>query len=224
MSAAVRDPHAALSQARLYGILDLGYVAPADALAMGDRLLTAGVQVLQLRAKRTSESEIAAVGRALAPRCRAVGVPFILNDHPHLVPEIAADGVHIGQDDGSIQVAREAAGEGRIVGRSTHSVEQARAAWAEGADYIGFGPLFATPTKPEYPPIGLADIAEVESASPVPVFCIGGVKRENLPQILAAGGRRVVIVTGLLHADDALAYGADCLRLLAGDESGSASR
>lgn len=214
MSPAAFDPRAALSRARLYGILDLGYVAAVDALAMGDRLLRAGVQVLQLRAKRAAESEIVSLGRQLAPLCQAAGVPFILNDYPHLVAEVKADGVHIGQDDGLIRAAREAAGKGRIVGRSTHSVEQARAAGEEGADYIGFGPLFATPTKPEYTPIGLGHIAEVERASPVPVFCIGGVKRENLPQILAAGGRRVVIVTGLLHSDDPARYAADCLNSL----------
>lgn len=218
MSSAIRDPHTVLSQARLYGILDLGYVATADALAMADRLLTAGVQVLQLRAKRASESEIVSLGRDLALRCRAAGVPFILNDYPHLAAEVEADGVHIGQDDGPIRAAREAAGEGRIVGRSTHSVEQARAAWDEGADYIGFGPLFATPTKPEYTPIGLEHIAGVQAASPVPVFCIGGVKLGNLPEIIAAGARRVVIVTGLLHSDDPTAYATDCLRLLVAKE------
>lgn len=199
-----------LSNARLYAILDLGTVAPDAALETAGRLLAAGVDVLQLRAKQSSESEIAALARALAPRCRAAGVPFILNDHPHLVPETGADGVHIGQDDGPLDVARRAAGEGKIVGRSTHSIEQARAAWSEGADYIGFGPLFATPTKPDYAPIGLADIAVVQSESPVPVFCIGGIKRENLPVVYDAGARRAVIVTGLLHAVDLSKYVRDC--------------
>ncbi len=204
-----------LAQAELYGILDLGYVAPAAAVDMARRLLAARVDVLQLRAKKSSESEIVALAREVAPLCRAAGVPFILNDYPHLVPEAGADGVHIGQDDGPLDDARKAAGQGKIVGRSTHSVDQARAAWAEGADYIGFGPLFATPTKPDYTPIGISDIAVVQGESPVPVFCIGGIKRENLPGIVAAGARRVVIVTGLLQAEDIAAYAADCRRSLA---------
>ena len=203
-----------LKGATLYGILDLGYVEPREAIAMAGRLLAAGIDVLQLRAKKSSEPEIAALGRELAPLCRAARVPFILNDHPHLVPETGADGVHIGQDDGPLDAARRAAGEGKIVGRSTHSVEQARAAWAEGADYIGFGPLFATPTKPDYTPIGLSNIAAVQRESPVPVFCIGGIKRENLPEVFAAGARRVVIVTGLLHAGDIAGYAQDCRRVL----------
>jgi thiamine-phosphate pyrophosphorylase len=203
-----------ISDARLYGILDLGYVAADAALPMAERLLAARVDVLQLRAKNARIDEIAKLGRELAPLCRAAGVPFILNDHPQLVAETGADGVHIGQDDGPIEAARSLAGEGKIVGRSTHSLEQARAAFAEGADYIGFGPLFATPTKPDYTPIGLADIAAVQAEAPVPVFCIGGIKRENLPAVVAAGARRVVIVTGLLHAADVAAYAQDCRSLL----------
>jgi thiamine-phosphate pyrophosphorylase len=203
-----------LEGAKLYAILDLGYVEAAEALAMADRLLATRIDVLQLRAKHSSEAEIVALGRELAPRCLAAGVPFILNDYPHLVAETGADGVHIGQDDGPLDAARAAAGAGKIVGRSTHSVEQARAAWAEGADYIGFGPLFATPTKPDYTPIGIFDIATVQGESPVPVFCIGGIKRENLPSIYWAGARRVVIVTGLLHAGDLAAYVADCRKVL----------
>lgn len=204
-----------LEGAKLYGILDLGSVVPADVGAMTSKLLAAGVDVLQLRAKGAAEAMVVEIGREMAPLCRQARVPFILNDYPHLVAAVDADGVHIGQDDGPIGAARRLAGEGKIVGRSTHSVAQARAAWAEGADYIGFGPLFATPTKPDYVPIGLADIAEVQGGSPVPVFCIGGIKRENLATIVAAGARRVVIVTGLLHADDPSAYAADCRRVLA---------
>jgi thiamine-phosphate pyrophosphorylase len=203
-----------LEGARLYGILDLGYVEPGDAVAMSKRLLAARVDVLQLRAKRSSLGEVATLGREVALLCREARVPFILNDYPQLVSEIGANGVHIGQDDGPIEMARAAAGEGKIVGRSTHSIAQAQAAWAEGADYIGFGPLFATPTKPDYTPIGIADIAVVQRDSPVPVFCIGGIKRENLPQIIVAGAQRVVIVTGLLHADDISAYVDDCRSIM----------
>jgi thiamine-phosphate pyrophosphorylase len=88
------------------------------------------------------------------------------------------------------------------VGKSTHSLAQARAAMDEEPDYIGFGPLFATGTKPDYVPVGLDDIAQVEHLATVPVFCIGGVNRDRLPQIIAAGARRVVIVSAFLLAAD----------------------
>jgi thiamine-phosphate pyrophosphorylase len=124
--------------------------------------------------------------------------------------------VHIGQDDGPIAGARAAAGSGKLVGRSTHSLAQARAARAEGADYLGFGPLFATPTKPDYPAIGLEDIAQAHAEVPDrPIFCIGGIKLENLAEVIAAGARRVVIVSGILLAPDVAAYtrqAADFLR------------
>jgi thiamine-phosphate pyrophosphorylase len=145
----------------------------------------------------------------------------VINDHPQLAREIDAEGVHVGQEDISIAEARELAGSGRFVGRSTHSLEQARRAAEEGADYIGFGPLFATPTKPDYVPIGLSDIAVVHAAVQLPIFCIGGIKLENLPQVIAAGARRVVIVSGLLQASDVAQYARSACELLRGADRAS---
>jgi len=114
------------------------------------------------------------------------------------------DGVHIGQDDGSLADARAVVGDSLIVGRSTHSPAQARAAYQEGFDYIGFGPLFPTPTKKGRPGIGLENIPSVqqEVGAHIPVFCIGGIKPENLPLVLASGARRVVIVSSLLQSEN----------------------
>ena len=101
-----------------------------------------------------------------------------------------------------------------LVGKSTHSLEQARAARAEGADYIGFGPIFATPTKPDYAPIGLSEIKNVHSDVTVPIFCIGGIKLDNLEEIIAAGAQRVAIVSGLPKASDIIEYARACKKLL----------
>ena len=204
---------ARLAQARLYGILDLGYVT-ADALELVASLLCeGGVDVIQLRAKGREEFEIEEMANRVAPILRDAGVPFIINDHPELVPSVGADGAHVGQDDFAVADARWRAGRAvagevplPIIGKSTHSVEQAVAAAAEGADYIGFGPLFPTPTKAGRPAIGLADIARVHGLVSVPVFCIGGVKLENLGAVIAAGARRMVIVSGILLAPDIAAY------------------
>lgn len=188
----------------LYTILDLGYVTDAAAEAAATGLLAGGAAMLQLRAKGVSLERIEEVARRVLPLCRAAGVPFIINDHPALAAALRADGVHLGQDDGTLAAARAAIGPGKIIGRSTHSLAQARAALAEGFDYIGFGPLFPTPTKAGRPAIGLADIAamEREVGSRIPAFCIGGIVPENLSQVLAAGARRVVIVSALLTAPD----------------------
>lgn len=203
-----------LQQARLYGILDLGYVGTPDAERVVRAMLAGGVEILQLRAKGHPASGILALANALAPLCRTAGVPFILNDHPALVPECGADGVHVGQDDLSVAEARELAGPGAIVGKSTHSVAQAVAASAERPDYLGFGPLFATPTKPDYTPIGTEDIAEAYRLVSLPIFCIGGIKRENLAEVLSCGAERVVIVSGILLADDIAGYCRSCRAFL----------
>ena len=196
-----------ISDPKLYAILDLGYVAEAAAEAVTSLLLEGGADLLQLRAKGHELATIRRVAARLLPLCRAAGVPFILNDHPGLAAELGTDGVHIGQDDGPLVGARLAMGPGAIIGRSTHSLEQARAALAEGFDYIGFGPVFPTPTKAGRPAIGLQDIAamEREVGARIPAFCIGGIKRENLTTVLAAGARRIVIVSDLLRAADVTA-------------------
>lgn len=200
--------------ARLYGILDTGYIAPENAIATARAMLEGGVEILQLRAKKLPRTGIAALARELAPLCEKASVPLILNDHPGLVPETGAHGAHVGQDDTTVEEARRLAGPGKLIGLSTHSPAQATAAIAQKPDYIGFGPLFSTPTKPDYTPIGLADIAPVHASVPLPIFCIGGIKLHNLPQVLEAGARRAVIVSGILQAPDPAAYCRSCLALL----------
>ncbi len=198
-----------MKDAKLYGIVDLGYVREDRASEMTRAMIAGGVGLVQLRAKDVGVQKVERQGQELAKICRDAGVPFVLNDHPGLVSRCGADGAHVGQDDLSVAEARKLAGDGALIGKSTHSVEQARAAVAEGADYIGFGPLFATPTKPDYLPVGLGDVREVvefAEAGGVPVFCIGGVKAESLGEVMAAGARRVVMVSGILQAADPSEY------------------
>ncbi len=265
-----------LTSASLYGILDLGYVRLGDAVPMARRMLAGGVGILQLRAKSESVDAIRKLAKLLAPVCRDSGVPLILNDHPQLVAETGADGVHVGQDDLPVGEVRRIVGPDPIIGLSTHSLAQALAASrgepatsagvpprapADGMgilpmrgfpntapvppstaklpalggtpadsecgqdprppaiacarpDYIGFGPLFATPTKPDYEPVGLGDVAEVFRRVELPVFCIGGIKLENLPEVVAAGARRAVIVSGILQSPDPAGYCAKCAEIL----------
>jgi thiamine-phosphate pyrophosphorylase len=203
-----------LSNTRLYGILDLGYIEAARCLETTEAMLAGGVGILQLRAKKLAPADILALSRKIAPLCKNAGVPFVINDHPDLVESSGADGLHVGQDDMPMAEARQRVGPGKLVGLSTHSPAQALAAFAQKPDYIGFGPLFATPTKPDYKPIGTQDIVEVHREVALPIFCIGGIKRENLPTVLASGARRVVIVSGILQAPDIAAYCRECLALL----------
>ena len=199
----------ALTDARLYGILDLGYVAEAELKRVAEQMLAGGVDLLQLRAKGTDETAVETLANHLIALTEPAGVPLIVNDFPQLVPSVGAQGAHVGQEDFSVADARWRAGRSLagevptpIIGKSTHSLEQAIAAEAEGADYIGFGPLFATPTKPGRPAIGLDEIRRVHEAVRIPIFCIGGIKLENLETVIAAGARRVVIVSEMLRAPD----------------------
>ncbi len=203
-----------LQDCHLYGILDLGYVAPAQAPRVLEEMLRGGVDLVQLRAKGHSREEIASLAGVLGPVAKVAGVPFLVNDFPDLAAGTGADGAHVGQDDLAVSQARAFFGNRRaIIGKSTHSLAQALAAAApppshpeERPDYIGFGPLFATPTKPDYRPIGLEEIREAHARVDLPIFCIGGIKRENLEAVLDAGARRVVIVSGILRAPDIAAY------------------
>jgi len=192
------------SDRRLYAIVDLGYVAPEEAETAAAALLEGGAGVLQLRAKGQRKELIEELARKLVGLCRAAGVPFVLNDFPDLAAAVGADGVHLGQEDGSLAAAREICGPELLFGRSTHSLEQARAALAEGFDYIGFGPLFPTPTKLGRPAIGLEELRAVEAevGSTIPVFAIGGISPASLPAVLAAGASHVVVVSALLQAPD----------------------
>jgi len=199
-----------LAVARLYAIVDTGYVEPGRVAQLTEQLVLGGVDLIQLRAKKLAQSEIAELGKGMrgiipSPDFRP-GPLFILNDHPELVAEMGADGIHVGQDDLSVGDARARAGAGCLVGKSTHSLEQAVAAEKEGADYIGVGPIYATPTKPDYVPVGPALIGQVRGAVRVPQFCIGGINEATLPEALAAGARRVVIVSALLKSADIPGY------------------
>jgi thiamine-phosphate pyrophosphorylase len=210
-----------LQDARLYGIADLGYVPEADLESTVESMCAGGVDILQLRAKGCSESQIEEFGCRIEPITRAAGVPLIINDFPELVPTIGAQGAHVGQDDRAIADARWRAGRALagevgppIIGRSTHGIAQAVQAEEDGADYIGFGPLFATPTKPGRPGIGLADLREVHDRVKIPIFCIGGIHLGNLQQVIDAGARRVVVVSAILRAADIQGYCRELKSLL----------
>ena len=192
-----------LGQARLYAILDLGYVPLGVALTVAEQLLRGGADLIQLRAKNESAETVRDLAGQLHRLTNAAGVPLIINDHPEIARDVPVEGLHLGQDDLSLETAREIVGRKDCwFGKSTHSVAQALAAQAEGADYIGFGPLFATPTKPDYAPIGIDEIRRAHELVQLPIFCIGGIKLDNLPQVLAAGAKRAVIVSGLLQNSD----------------------
>lgn len=180
-------------------------------------MIEGDVDVIQLRAKGQPLGQLADLAGQVHEITSPFSVPLIVNDYAEIAKRVPVEGVHVGQDDDPVAVVRQKVGRPVMVGKSTHSLEQAIAAQREGADYIGFGPIFATPTKPDYKPVGLKHIKQVHIDVSLPIFCIGGIKIDNLAEIIAAGVRRVAIVSGLLKASDIVKYGRACKRLLTSD-------
>jgi thiamine-phosphate pyrophosphorylase len=203
-----------LHDCHLYGIIDLGYVEGSKAVHVAEAMVKGGVDLIQLRGKEQSIDKLVAAAEELHELTSRSSTPLIVNDHAEVASKVPVEGVHVGQNDDSIAVARRKAGRSVLVGKSTHSLDQVCAAQREGADYIGFGPIFATPTKPDYKPIGLKGIKQAHLAVNLPIFCIGGVKIDNLKKVIAAGACRVAIVSGLLKAPDIAAYAREAKRFL----------
>jgi thiamine-phosphate pyrophosphorylase len=192
----------ALEHCFIYGIVDLGYVKPDAVTEITKKLVRGGIDLLQLRAKGVPIDEIRRIAQVMVAITQPAGVPFILNDYPQLLADVPAEGCHLGQEDSSIADARRVAGRPIIVGRSTHSIEQAITAEKEGADYIGYGPLFPTPTKPDAVAVGLSGLRKLHAQVRIPIFCIGGIKENNLRKVTEAGAERVCLVSDLLTAPD----------------------
>ena len=188
-----------LSHARLYLVLEAhpGGRDPEEILRPA---LQGGVDVVQLREKSGDEGAIVRAGRVFRRLCDAYDALFVVNDRPDLAIACAADGVHLGQDDGLASAARQLVGEDLLIGLSTHSPDQVDA--ARDVDYIAVGPVHATPTKPEYAPVGTELIAYAAEHARVPFFAIGGIDPENVADVVAAGAERVAVVRAIRGAPD----------------------
>ena len=174
-----------------------------------------GVDLIQLRGKNKSIGELVNLAAELHDFAAKSSTPMIMNDHAEIATRVPVEGVHVGQDDDPVEIVRQKAARDILVGKSTHSLEQARAAQREGADYIGFGPIFATPTKPDYAPIGLENIRRVHEEVNLPIFCIGGINIDNLQSVIDAGAKRVAMVSALLKAHNVVDYARCATDMLA---------
>jgi thiamine-phosphate pyrophosphorylase len=192
--------------ARLYVITCPPREGAAGYDAMVRSACEGGADVVQFRDKLITGRERYAAAARLLKICREFGVLFIVNDALEVAMAVGADGVHLGQDDLPIAEAKKLMHpmgvKNFLVGCSTHSLEQALEAEKQGADYIGIGPVFATPTKPTYNPVGLALVKSVTDRVKVPHVAIGGIDTLNVAQVLAAGARRVAVVRAVCGAQD----------------------
>jgi thiamine-phosphate diphosphorylase len=168
-----------------------------------DAALGAGADVVQFRDKREDRAAVAAAGRLVAEHCRTAGAMFIVNDDAQLAAELRADGLHVGQDDAAPAEAREIVGPACIIGLSvSHLPEADVAARNPDVDYIGFGALFTTPTKPDAEPAGPDMLVEARKRVTFPIVGIGGITAENLAAAFAAGADSVAVVSAVFSAPD----------------------
>ncbi|OGI21111.1 MAG: thiamine-phosphate diphosphorylase [Candidatus Melainabacteria bacterium RIFOXYA12_FULL_32_12] len=170
-----------------------------DAIAAA---LKGGVQIIQLREKCANAKEFIELGRKVKELCSLYEALFIINDRVDIAHIIGADGVHLGQDDIDIDSARHLLGQDAIVGLSTHSPEQAQSAIQSGADYIGVGPVFTTPTKPGRKAVGLEYVEWASENTDIPWFAIGGINLDNVDEVLDAGALRIAVVRAIINADN----------------------
>lgn len=170
-----------------------------DAVALA---LKGGVNIVQLREKCSDAKRIIELGKRLRQLCSMFNAVFIVNDRIDVAKIVEADGVHLGQDDIDIKEAREIGGENFIIGISTHSPEQALKAVKDGADYIGVGPVFKTPTKEKAVPVGLEYVSWASKNVEIPFFAIGGIDSSNVDEVLAAGAKRIAVVRAIIKSEN----------------------
>jgi thiamine-phosphate pyrophosphorylase len=177
--------------------------------------LRGGVDIVQLRDKTLKDGALLTLAHELRRLTQRAGALFIVNDRVDVALLCGADGVHVGQDDLPPQAVRRLIGPDLLLGISTHAPDQARKAISDGADYLGVGPVYATPTKAGRPAVGLEYVRSVAALAPkVPWFAIGGINTSNLPEIVAVGARRVAVVRALSESENPSEFAQNLIGLI----------
>lgn len=201
---------------------DLYLITDRHALAPGRRLsavvraaCAAGVRAVQLREKDLTARELFLLAGQLREITRDFGTRLLINDRIDVALAVGADGIHLGGHSLPVAAARRLLGPDRLLGVSTHHLDEILVAHRDGADFVTFGPVFATPSKAAYgAPQGLDALRRVCAASSLPVFALGGIDSRNLPQVMACGARGAAMIRALFAADDPGAQAAQLLDII----------
>ena len=196
-----------LADCHLYTFVDTGYLHGRDPADVARQLCEGGSDLIQIRAKNSSVDEVRRLAEAVLPVTRRAGVGLVINDHLSLAREVGAEFCHLGQEDffeaGHVHVSELHSPHSTVrIGLSTHAPVQAERAVAAEADYIAIGPIYATGTKPTAKPVTLEYVRWAAEHVRVPWFAIGGINLANLDDVLAAGARRICVVSAILKAPD----------------------
>jgi thiamine-phosphate pyrophosphorylase len=209
-----------LVDCRLYAFVDTAFLRGRAPELVAQQLCDGGADLIQLRAKQSSPEEIRHMAGAILPITRRANAGLIVNDHLSIAQEVGADFCHLGQEDffdaGHTHVSQLSTLNSQPgIGLSTHAPEQATRALAAGADYLAIGPVYATGTKPTARPVTLEYVRWAAAKVNIPWFAIGGINLNNLDEVLAAGARRICVVSAILNADDVAKTCAEFRRRLA---------
>jgi thiamine-phosphate pyrophosphorylase len=196
-----------LSDCRLYAFVDTAYLHGAAPEFIAQQLCDGGADLIQLRAKNSSAEEVRRMAQAIVPITRAANVGLVINDYLEIAREVGAELCHLGQEDffdaGHTHISQLSTLNSQLrIGLSTHAPAQAQQAVDAGADYIAIGPIYATGTKPTAKPVTLDYVRWAAENVKVPWFAIGGINLQNIDDVLAAGGKRICVVSAILNAPD----------------------
>ena len=192
---------AAFEQADLYVIITEAFCAGRTALEVLDKILAAGVGIVQLREKDLEDRPLYELAVEFRRRTEAAGALLIIDDRVDIALAAGADGVHLGQEDLPVAAARAIASD-LIIGASTHSLEEALAAQEAGAGYVNIGPIFSTPTKPAAIPLGVEAIQRITPHLRIPWSTMGGINQGNIAQVVARGARHPAVMSAVTAASD----------------------
>lgn len=196
-----------LVECYLYAFVDTAYLNGRAPEVIARQLCDGGADLIQLRAKKSSVEDVRRMAEAIVSITRTANVGLVINDHLDIAHEVGAEFCHLGQED-FFDAGHERVGELKVkseklkIGLSTHAPEQAQRAVAAGADYIAIGPVYATGTKPTAKPVTLDYVRWAAERVNVPWFAIGGINLQNLDEVLAAGARRICVVSAILNSPD----------------------
>lgn len=189
-----------LKDSHLYVILDKKLLGNKPIINTARKIKDLGVDIIQFRDKESNKEITLKYAYKLRKLLLNSKTVFIINDYIDIAKMVDSDGIHLGQDDLPIEIARQILGKDKIIGVSCHNLEQAIRAQNRGADYIGIGPVFSTPIKPTAKTIGLGSLKEIKKKIKIPFFAIGGINENNIDRVLSYGAKRVVVCRVICQA------------------------
>jgi thiamine-phosphate pyrophosphorylase len=199
----------------LYVVTDRQLTGGRPLRSVVEAALRGGARAFQLREKDLSPRELYPLAREMRQLTQTYGARLLINDRVDVALAVDADGVHLTTTSLSASIARQVLGPGRLIGVSTHTLAEAQAAAEEGADFLVFGPVFFTPSKAPFgEPVGLEALRAVRVAVRAPILAIGGIKKANLDQVLAAGADGIAVISAIISADDPMTASQDLLATL----------